>query len=91
MNFGDEEWFQQLKENATFPSVFAFYIGSNRTITAIDLGPNEEEVKKIPAIDLLPPSSETKEEFFSLVSVVFCHEPTGYYEEMLRLKRIWMP
>lgn len=86
MNFGDEKWFQQLKENSTFPSVFTFYIGSNRTIIANNLGPNEDEVKLIPAVELLPCSADSIDESYALVSIALCHKPEGYYEEMLRLK-----
>lgn len=88
MKFGDKEWFEKLESMAKFPSVFAFYVGSDKTINSKIIETKAEHLGNIQYKSLEPPwhidGLKT-----ALASVKRCKTSQEYYEECKRLMDIW--
>lgn len=86
MKFGDEEWFAMLNERCNFPNVFAFYVGSNKTVTS-KLIETKGTVPNIQYKRLDPPIFS--HEHTALADVKWCETPQDYYETAKTLMDVW--
>lgn len=83
MEFGDKEWFKNLEEAGIFPSDYAFYVDTDRLISAICLNSNVRNVGNIKHRILNNWSNQ------ALVDVVNCKTSKDYYEKFMELQERW--
>jgi hypothetical protein len=87
MQFGDKEWFAALESMTKFPSVFAFYVGSDRTVNSKLLETKATNLGNIQYRSVEPPWYMDCN--MALVSVKRCKTPQDYYEECKRIRDAW--
>jgi hypothetical protein len=88
MEFGDKEWFEKLEQISDFPSVFAFYVCTDKSINSKIVETKAENLGNIQYKTLEPPLLFNDEKT-ALASVMRCNTSQEYYEECKRLKDIW--
>ena len=83
MEFGDNKWFEKVEEEGTFPSDYAFYVDTDKLISATCLNSNVGNVGNIKHKKLNNWSN------YALVSVVNCKTSKEYYEQIKKLQEQW--
>lgn len=87
MQFGDKEWFAAVGNMAKFPSVFAFYVGSDKSVNSKTLDTKATNIRNIQYRSVEPPGYTDCD--MALVSVKRCLTPQEYYEECKRIRDVW--
>lgn len=84
MEFGDNEWFEKIKEVCTFPSDFAFYIGTDKTISATCLNTSARRIgnRKYKELNQWPDTA--------LIEVMNCENADEYYQKTKELRERWL-
>jgi hypothetical protein len=88
MKFGDKEWFRKLEEMTKFPSMIAFYVGTDGTINSKVINTKAERIGNI-RYDFIKPTMLNDDVSLALVSIKRCLTSEDYYFECKLLKTIW--
>lgn len=84
MEIGDKAWFEKIEEVCTFPSDFAFYIGTDQTISATCLNSSARRIgnRRYKELNQWPDTA--------LIEVINCEDANEYYLKIKELRARWL-
>lgn len=83
MEIGDQEWFRKVEAAGAFPSDYAFYVDTDKDISATCLNSNVRDIGKIKYKRISDWSDK------ALIEVSNCKTSTDYYETIKKLIERW--
>ncbi|WJV20795.1 hypothetical protein QU593_10295 [Rossellomorea marisflavi] len=88
MKLGSEEWFEKLNETVRFPATFAYYYNKKDNLIQVSNIESKAEINNI-RYKNLKTSSFTHPIETALIDVLRIESDKHYYEEYIRLQKIW--